>query len=95
MGARMLRKGLAVAVILLFIGLALAPTTYADVDKPELEVVEENVNLWKYPFYCTILFGVFVFFVTLLIMGASVGDIPFVIDDIGDELNCYWCDILP
>jgi len=37
----MLRKGLAVAVILLFIGVAVAPTIYADVDKPELEVEED------------------------------------------------------
>ena len=40
----MIRKGLAVVVILLFIGLALTPTTYADVDKPELEVIEEDVT---------------------------------------------------
>ena len=40
----MLRKGLAVAVILLFIGVALTPTTYADVDKPELEVIEEDAT---------------------------------------------------
>jgi len=41
MGARMLKKGLAVAVILLFIGLAVAPTINADIESIE----NESVNL--------------------------------------------------
>jgi len=40
----MFKKGLAVAVILLFIGLALTPTTYGDFDKPDIEVIEEDVE---------------------------------------------------
>jgi len=40
----MFRKGLAVAVILLFIGVALTPTTYGDFDKPDIEAIEEDVT---------------------------------------------------
>ncbi len=69
-GKAMLRKGLAVCIILLFIGLALTPTTYADVSKPVLDtVVRENINEedcgcedetteWGFPVTCIILYTI-------------------------------------
>ena len=38
----MFRKGLAVAVILLFVGVAFAPTINADIDKPIVETTQEE-----------------------------------------------------
>jgi len=43
MEARMLKKGLAVAVILLFIGVAVAPNINADVNKPIIDTPIEDV----------------------------------------------------
>ena len=55
---------------------------------------EQTTGFWNYPFICSILFVPFVFFMTLVIMGLSI-DIAFKLDNIADDLNCYWKDILP
>jgi len=98
----MFRKGLAVAVILLFIGVAIAPSINAGVSKPDIDTVsmnkesdedcgcaEETPNGWNYPFFCTLLYPIFWFGVTLLILGLPA-DWVYTIGDIGKELNCWW-----
>lgn len=49
---------------------------------------------WKYPVICTVLYGIFIFFMTLFVMGMRL-DIVYKLDNLGDKLNCYWSDMLP
>jgi len=101
MGARMLRKGLAVAVILLFIGLALTPTTYGDVSKPDLDTIspnkesdedcgcEEETTEWGYPVLCTLLYPLLIVSYVLMRLFSFYEFYTFM-EELGKELNCYW-----
>jgi len=78
----MIKKSLAVCVILLFIGVAFTSSINANVSKPSVEPIadvdtkeedcgcEEETPLgWNYPFICTILYPIFWFGTILLILG--------------------------
>ena len=101
MGARMLKKGLAVAVILLFIGVAVAPSINANVRKSSVETIvnvdtkeedcdcEEETTEWRFPVLCTILYPLLI--VSYILMTFfSFYDLYTFMEALGKELNCYW-----
>ena len=89
-----MKKLLAVGVIVLFLGLAIAPSINANIRELSVDntlVVNDTIQLeWKFPGYCTILYIVYWFFLTLVLTGVISTEIPFLIEDYAIELKCYW-----
>jgi len=103
MGKQMFRKGLAVAVILLFIGVALTPTTNADVSKPDSDTISLNEESdedcgcedesspigWNFPILCTLLIPLVVIGLLIYLQTSQTGFIDF-INLIVDTIGCSW-----
>ena len=101
MGARMIRKGLAVAVILLFIGVAFTSSINANVSKSSVETIvdvdtkeedcgcEEETTEWGYPVLCTLLYPLLIVSYVLMTL-FSFYEFNTFMEELGKELNCYW-----
>jgi len=88
-----MKKLLVFGVIVLFLGLAIAPSINANIGELSVDIQQENDTLrleWKYPGFCTILYGLYSFFMILVMRGISSTEIPFLIEDYAIELGCYW-----
>ena len=97
----MLRKGLAVAVILLFIGVAFTSSINANVSKSSVEPIadvdvkeedcgcEKETTEWGFPVLCTLLYPLLIVSYVLMTF-FSFYDLYTFMENLGKELNCYW-----
>jgi hypothetical protein len=54
----------------------------------------ENITSWNFPVLCIIFFPLFMFSVVLLVLGIN-NNLVFVLDSIGNSLNCFWSYMIP
>jgi len=100
--AKMFRKGLAVAVILLFIGVAFAPSINADVSKSDLDTISLNEESDEdcgcedvspvgdsYSIICFLLLPLWALGVMAALGGGPlwIGELA---GELGGRFNCFW-----
>jgi hypothetical protein len=54
----------------------------------------DNKTTWSFPVICTLLFPLFMFSVVLFAMRINL-NLVFLVDNIGNKLNCFWSYMIP